>query len=199
MSRSTILHFVRHGEVDNPQGIYYGRLAGFHLSQKGKEQAYSAAVFLQSREVTKVYSSPLERTTETAKILTGHLGIGCEKLDWLNEVHSPFDGKPISLLAKRHWDVYTGSGPKFEQPGDVLSRAQRFIQHCRARHHGEDVVAVTHGDLIAFVTLWVRGIPITQQEKEPIYKNSLTHASISSLMFETEMESEIPQFAYWQP
>ena len=28
----TIVHLVRHGEVDNPAGLLYGRLPDYHLS-----------------------------------------------------------------------------------------------------------------------------------------------------------------------
>ena len=31
----TVVHLVRHGEVDNPAGVLYGRLPGFHLSEDG--------------------------------------------------------------------------------------------------------------------------------------------------------------------
>ena len=33
---TAIVHLVRHGEVHNPDGILYGRLAGFHLSEAGR-------------------------------------------------------------------------------------------------------------------------------------------------------------------
>ncbi|HET9972067.1 MAG TPA: histidine phosphatase family protein, partial [Streptosporangiaceae bacterium] len=31
MSDVTIVHLLRHGEVENPAGIIYGRLPGYHL------------------------------------------------------------------------------------------------------------------------------------------------------------------------
>ena len=39
MSESTIVHLLRHGEVENPNGILYGRLPDFHLSALGGEMA----------------------------------------------------------------------------------------------------------------------------------------------------------------
>ena len=32
---ATTIHFVRHGEVDNPNHVLYERLSGFHLSARG--------------------------------------------------------------------------------------------------------------------------------------------------------------------
>ena len=35
----TIVHVMRHGEVHNPDGILYGRLPDYHLSERGRAQA----------------------------------------------------------------------------------------------------------------------------------------------------------------
>ena len=40
----TKVHVMRHGEVHNPEGILYGRLPGYHLSERGKAQAEAVAV-----------------------------------------------------------------------------------------------------------------------------------------------------------
>ena len=32
---STTVHLLRHGEVHNPTGVLYGRLDGYHLSERG--------------------------------------------------------------------------------------------------------------------------------------------------------------------
>ena len=39
----TIVHVLRHGEVNNPGGILYGRLPGFTLSVTGRAQAVAVA------------------------------------------------------------------------------------------------------------------------------------------------------------
>ncbi|MDP9227152.1 MAG: histidine phosphatase family protein, partial [Actinomycetota bacterium] len=36
------IHLVRHGQVENPKGVIYGRLPGFHLSERGLQEAASA-------------------------------------------------------------------------------------------------------------------------------------------------------------
>ena len=35
----TVIHVMRHGEVDNPDGILYGRLPGYGLTDLGIEMA----------------------------------------------------------------------------------------------------------------------------------------------------------------
>ena len=83
---TTCVSLVRHGEVDNPLGVYYGRLPGFGLSDGGRCQAHAAAVYLAQRATTSmlpppespqvpaaVYCSPLRRAHETARILADRL------------------------------------------------------------------------------------------------------------------------------
>src|SRR5206468_5739217 len=60
---------VRHAEVENPEGVLYGRLAGFHLSPAGREHAERVGALLASAPVSAVYASPLERAQETARAL----------------------------------------------------------------------------------------------------------------------------------
>src|SRR5262249_11820301 len=67
MSDTTIVHLLRHGEVENPAGIIYGRLPGYHLSANGRAMASAAADFFAERAVVALYCSPLERAQETAR------------------------------------------------------------------------------------------------------------------------------------
>ena len=62
------IHLVRHGEVHNPEGILYGRLPHFRLSERGHEMAALAAKELKARgvKVGALDASPLLRTREAA-------------------------------------------------------------------------------------------------------------------------------------
>ena len=62
----TTVHLLRHGEVFNPQGVLYGRLPGYLLSDLGHEMAERAAVALADRDIASVVSSPMERAQQTA-------------------------------------------------------------------------------------------------------------------------------------
>jgi len=66
MAEKTVVHLLRHGEVHNPQGVIYGRLPGYHLSDLGRQMALAAADFFAERPVVAVFSSPLQRAVETA-------------------------------------------------------------------------------------------------------------------------------------
>src|ERR1700755_50833 len=75
MSDSTIVHLLRHGEVENPAGIIYGRLPGYHLSANGRAMASAAADFFAERAVVALFCSPLERAQETARPVAERLGL----------------------------------------------------------------------------------------------------------------------------
>jgi broad specificity phosphatase PhoE len=189
-----IVHLVRHGEVDNPQGVYYGRLPGFHLSANGRQQAGAAAATLRAYPIAALFSSPLERALETAQIIAQGLeGIPIQSSELLVEVHSPFDGQPTQALLARGWDVYSGSPPPYEQPADVLRRVQQFTRQVRAAYPERQVVAVTHGDLLAAAVLWARGQPLTPHNMAELYQGFLKPASIASFVFETGDEEEVPR------
>jgi broad specificity phosphatase PhoE len=63
------IHLVRHGEVFNPERVLYGRLPGFGLSELGHAMARAAAndLIARRRKVSAIYSSPLQRTQESAQ------------------------------------------------------------------------------------------------------------------------------------
>ena len=67
---ATTIHFVRHGKVYNPDHLLYERLPDFHLSDLGRRMAQATATYLarnpQTNTIAAVYSSPLDRTRETA-------------------------------------------------------------------------------------------------------------------------------------
>src|SRR5699024_723075 len=63
----TVVHLLRHGEVYNPDGILYGRLPGFGLSEQGQQQAKSVADTLATHDLAHVVASPLQRAQETAR------------------------------------------------------------------------------------------------------------------------------------
>lgn len=162
MSKPTRITLVRHGEVHNPDGVYYGRLPRFGLSEHGRALAVAAGKHLRYMRPAALYTSPLLRARETAALITAQ-GIGLQpsinRLLW--EVHTPYDGRTQAELATRNWDLYTQAGPGYEQPADILARVHRFFDLARKRHTGRHVVAVTHGDLVAFSILWAFGEPVS--------------------------------------
>ena len=52
MSDQTTVHLMRHGEVHNPEGVLYGRMPGYHLSDLGVQMAEKVAAAISDRDIT---------------------------------------------------------------------------------------------------------------------------------------------------
>jgi len=92
------VHLVRHGEVHNPDGILYGRMSGFHLSELGRAMAQTAADDLVARDrpVMAVIASPLQRTQESAAPISSAYGLSTETDARLIEGANHFEGTVMS-------------------------------------------------------------------------------------------------------
>jgi len=79
--KNTSLHLIRHGPVENPQNIIYGR-TDLPLSRSGVLHIESTAQRLieQGIRPTAIVSSPLRRADETAKIFADAYNIPREHI-----------------------------------------------------------------------------------------------------------------------
>jgi broad specificity phosphatase PhoE len=201
----TTIYFVRHGHVHNPDQVLYGRLPGFSLSDEGRHQAEATAEFLKNKPIAAIFSSPQERAQETAQIILAcHNGLQCQIDPLLSEVHTVFEGRPISEVAARSWDVYTQVEPLREGPSEILGRLQRFMDIVRCQYGQRHVVAVTHGDPIAFLIVWAKGKPVTPEYKQALTRWGLPDdypalASITTCVFQNKASGEIPAIDYLNP
>ena len=66
---------IRHGEVDNPDHLVYGRSPGFPLTTAGLAAARALGETLRAADVVAVFSSPLERARQTAEALAAPHGL----------------------------------------------------------------------------------------------------------------------------
>ncbi|MGW8381002.1 histidine phosphatase family protein [Streptomyces sp. ODS28] len=88
---------MRHGEVENPEGILYGRLPGYHLSDLGRRMADRVAEHLAERDVTRVVASPLERAQETASPIAKAHGLDIGTDGRLIEADNVFQGQTFGV------------------------------------------------------------------------------------------------------
>jgi broad specificity phosphatase PhoE len=122
----------------------------------------------------------------------------------ITEVYSAFEGRPAAEVAARHDDIYTGVEAPFEQPGDIVRRALAFIRNIRRSYGGKHVVAVTHGDVIAFMLLHASGLPLTPHNKIRLDVCGIRDTypatgSIATLTYATSSAAELPRISYLNP
>lgn len=153
----TTVLLVRHGTTSTTGKVLPGRAAGLHLSDAGAEQASRAAERLLAwrGKITCVYSSPLERTRETAGAIAKALGLRVQLERGLLECDfGEWTGGSLKELSKRpEWSTVQRYPSGFRFPGGesfagMQARIVDTIAKLRDRHAGETVVAVSHADPI---------------------------------------------------
>jgi broad specificity phosphatase PhoE len=150
MAQTTVVHLLRHGEVDNPNGVLYGRLPGYHLSANGRQMAAAAADFFAERPVAALFASPLERAQETARPVAERLGLEIITDDRLIESANVLEGKTVTLAQlalnpvnwQHLWNPFLPSwGEPYQQ---VVARMRAAVERAREAGHGREAVCVSH-------------------------------------------------------
>lgn len=144
---NTIVHVVRHGEVDNPQKILYGRLPGYRLSELGVRMAKAAAESLAGRDVTHLVSSPLERAVQTAEAF----GLPISTDERLIEAGNSFEGKRFGVgdgalrYPSNWWRLRNPFRPSWGEPYIVIAtRMFAALNAAREKAEGHEAVCVSH-------------------------------------------------------
>jgi len=151
MSDTTIVHLLRHGEVENPAGIIYGRLPGYHLSANGRSMASTAADYFAERAAVRLFSSPLERAQETARPVAERLGLDIVTDDRLIESWNHFEGMKFgvgdgALRRPANWPYLINPfRPSWGEPFcDVAARMLAVMATAREAAAGAEAVCVSH-------------------------------------------------------
>ena len=104
----TVVHLLRHGEVHNPEGVLYGRLDGYRLSDLGRQMAETVGRHLADHDITLVVASSLIRAQETAAPIAAEHGLDVVTDDRVIESVNLFEGErinagPAAFAHPRHW------------------------------------------------------------------------------------------------
>jgi broad specificity phosphatase PhoE len=151
VSTRTVVHLLRHGQVENPGGVLYGRLPGYRLSPLGEQMAERAAEALSDRDVAVVISSPLERAQQTASPVAGRHGLRVSIDDRIIEADNVFEGQRVGVgdgilrnpKAWRH--LYNPFTPSWGEPYvEVAGRMRAAVAAARDAARGHEAVLVTH-------------------------------------------------------
>jgi broad specificity phosphatase PhoE len=150
---TTTVHLVRHGEVDNPRGVLYGRLPGYHLSERGHAMAQRLGEHFSggSHDVVLLKASPLTRAQETAGPIATGLGLELGTDERLLEAANHFEGKTFgvgdgSLRKPRHWPYLLNPfRPSWGEPyREQVVRMHAAVEDARQQALGHEAVLVSH-------------------------------------------------------
>jgi len=147
----TVVHLMRHGEVDNPRGVLYGRLPDYHLSELGREMAETVTRHLADHVVVRVVASSLERAQETATPIAASHDLRVSTDDRVIEAANHFEGKTFgvgdgALSKPQHWPKLVNPfTPSWGEPyAEIASRMLHAISDARAQSRGHEAVLVSH-------------------------------------------------------
>ena len=156
---------MRHGEVENPDGVLYGRIDGFGLSARGRRMAELAAASLVGADVRAVIASPLQRTRESAAPWVSRFGLDLGVDERLIEPTNVFEGINMRRDLPKRPDLWRHlRNPQKPSWGDpflaVQARMLAAVSAHWQEHDGGDVVLVSHQMPIVMVARSVAGKPL---------------------------------------
>ena len=196
---STRLHLVRHCDVRNPDGVLYGHLPDFPLSEKGVKQAHALGRFFARTKARQIYSSPLERARQTSEIIASHLNsASITYTDDLIETRFGLylQGVPPKQVPWRRplWLIHMvlpGLLSNDECVDALAARVRRPLMRLLADHPGEGGICVSHGDPI-------QGFWVTAEHRPKYALHRLQCAKGGLLELDYEGE-ELRRLAYLPP
>jgi probable phosphomutase (TIGR03848 family) len=151
----TRILLVRHAVTEHTGPILSGRMPGIDLSEEGVRQAEATADRLADLEISTVYASPIERTTQTAERIAQRHGLAVLPLPGVIEAdYGEWTGGTIAELAKTdEWKVVQAAPSRAVFPGgetmrDMQARTVAALDTLIDAHPHETVVVVSHADPI---------------------------------------------------
>ena len=182
----TVFHLLRHGERELGR-VLAGRMPGIGLTERGRAEIAAIAERLAGEPVAAVYSSPLQRTRESAEIVAARLGLETEFRDDLIELDfgewtgATFD----SIRADPRWEAWRlhrsiATIPGGETMREVQRRIVEALLEINERHPDQIVVVVSHGDVIRSALLFALGMPL-----DAYGRIEIAQGSISTLRIDT--------------
>jgi len=187
---TTRVLLMRHADVENPQGVIYGHLPGFLLSQTGRAQATAVGQALRDSGIRRIVHSPLDRARETAEIVNAQLPAPVPLIPEPELREAEFGRY---LQGVRRWQVPVRR-PRFfmhklrrgslagDESIETLGRRVLDVVHRVAREHPDEVsLLVSHADPLQAAWILLDGRP--QNERE-MYHKQVGKAAILELDLE---------------
>ena len=153
--------FLRHGQAENnTKRILAGRTEGVPLTKIGIEQAENIGKYLKPIDISAIYSSPIERADNTAKIVAESNSIDYKLDERLTELDmGKFTRMPYDEIFAKHGNVFL----KFYSNDPIISeynvetfphvqkRVMDMLDYIIKKHNQQNVILVTHMDPIKSV------------------------------------------------
>lgn len=160
------LVLIRHAPTPETGKKLTGRLPGVGLDDPGRDAAEATAAALAGLPFAAVYTSPLMRCRETARIVAAPHGLRPIPYRSLIEVdYGTWSGRSLgSLTRTKAWRGLLRSPSRFRFPGgerlgEVAARSAAACEDLADAHPDETIAVVSHGDVIKSALAHFLGVP----------------------------------------
>lgn len=146
---TTTVHLLRHGEVYNPEGVLYGRLPGFRLSDAGMAMADRIGETLTDHDIAMIVCSPLERTQQTAAPTAAAHGLTPVIDERIIEADNVFEGMVVTKDTLKKFEylkqLTNPFRPSWGEPYEVIARRMSAaVTDAVAHAPGREILFVSH-------------------------------------------------------
>ena len=177
----TTLYLVRHAVTADTGVRLTGWTPGVHLSENGVAQAETMAGHLKSVQFRGLYSSPIDRCLETARIIGRQLGMPVSVRKGLGEIQfGKWTNRSFrSLTRTKLWGKVqrvpsAARFPDGESFREVQSRALAEVDRIADDHPRSRVCVVSHADVIKLITAHFLGMHLDLFQRIVISPASVT-------------------------
>ncbi|MBY5700058.1 histidine phosphatase family protein [Rhizobium leguminosarum] len=176
------LFLVRHAAHDNVGNFLAGCTAGISLGEAGRLQVQRLGQRLRREDINEIYTSPRERTRETAEGIASACGLSLPQTDdALDEVNfGDWSGKTFEVLNDdplwRRWNTTRSltRTPGGETMLDVQARIFGLMESLASGGSKKRIALVSHADVIKAAVSHVLGLPIDAWPRFDIAPASVT-------------------------
>jgi probable phosphomutase (TIGR03848 family) len=181
-----VLLLIRHAVTDATGKRLYGTAPGYHLSDRGREQAERLGARVRELPIAEVYSSPLERCEETARAVADAKGLDVRTVRELAEVDvGRWTGRSFavvrrSALWRRLHEDSSVRFPDGESLADVQRRTVAALEGIAGAHRRDMVAVVSHGDPIRVALAHFAGVHLDLFRRLEVAAASVSAVSLGN-------------------
>lgn len=179
--KNAVVFLIRHEEIDNPKKIIYGQNIDLPLNAKGRKQILNLGKTIRKKgyHPSKIFSSPLSRAVDSAKVLLKFFAIPSSQLiidkNLADNKIPVFAGKPIKDLEKLDKKGIDEYDKQFVEKGnesksDIIERMFSSFKKIVEENLGEVIFIVSHGDpirllLFKLTNVRLKDIPLSRSRE----------------------------------
>ena len=180
-----MIYIIRHGQTEKNRAHSLQGRSDEPLNKQGREQAEAAADWFRSAGISfdLVYSSPLCRAVDTAKIVSGHDSVQIDRR-LIEMDYGPYEGmdlsRPAPEVAVFFSDFVHNPAPKgMEQLSGLVKRAGAFMEDIKESSRGKTVLVSTHAIAMKGILQY-----LTRDPEQPWWSRYIGNCAV----YKTEIE-----------